>query len=177
MQNKEHRMISMGVMIAGLALVIVSGCANYVRQCGQSNRIRFEHIALAVKDPEAVVKWYCENLDMKVVRKGPPPINMRFIADAGGNMMFEFYNNPGGAVLDYNSMSTQSLHIAFIADDVQAVRDKLLAAGATIAEDTTTTPAGDQILILRDPWGLPIQFVKRSQPMLLDRRQKIELAY
>jgi catechol 2,3-dioxygenase-like lactoylglutathione lyase family enzyme len=170
MHNKEHRMTLMVVVVASFALVISSGCAESVKQCGQSNQIRFEHIALNVKDPEAVVKWYCQNLDMKVVRKGLPPVNMHFVADAGGNMMFEFYNSPGGLVLDYNSMSPQSLHIAFMVEDVLAVRDRLLAVGATIAEDTTTTPAGDQILIMRDPWGLPIQFVKRSQPMLNDRR-------
>jgi uncharacterized glyoxalase superfamily protein PhnB len=51
-------------------------------------------------------------------------------------------------------------------DDVGAIRDKLQQAGATIAVDMETTPAGDQIIILRDPWALPIQFVKRAKAML-----------
>jgi hypothetical protein len=28
------------------------------------------------------------------------------------------------------------------------------------------TPAGDHLAMLRDPWGLPIQLVHRSTPMI-----------
>jgi hypothetical protein len=42
----------------------------------------------------------------------------------------------------------------------------LIAADATIAGDVSITPAGDEIAMLRDPWGVPIQFVKRAKPML-----------
>ena len=113
-----------------------------------------------------MAEWYCENLDMKIIRKGQPPVNMHFISDAGGNMMLEIYNNPPDAVPDYRSMNPLSLHIAFMVDDVNAICKKLIAAGATIAVDVNITPAGDQIAMLRDPWGVPIQFVKRARPML-----------
>jgi len=131
-----------------------------------SKSVRFEHIALNVQDVEAVTNWYCENLGMKVVRKGPPPVNMRFLADAGDKVVFEFYHNSEAPVPDCNMIHPRSYHVAFIVDDVEAIRDKLLQAGATIAVDMETTPAGDQIIILRDPWALPIQFVKRAKAML-----------
>ena len=130
------------------------------------NRIRLEHVAINVEDPPAMVKWYCDNLGMKIVRKGPPPANMHFISDAGGNMMLELYNNPPDEVPDYPSMNPLSLHIAFMVDDVKAIMKKLIAAGATIAVDRSTTPAGDELVILRDPWGVPIQFLTRAKPML-----------
>ena len=133
---------------------------------GRTNRIRLEHVAINVEDPAAMAKWYCENLGMKIIRKGPSPANMRFISDAGGNMMLELYNNPPDAVPDYPSMDPLSLHIAFMVDDVKAICDKLVAAGATVAGDVNITPAGDEIAMLRDPWGVPIQFVKRAEPML-----------
>ena len=133
---------------------------------GRKNRIRLEHVAINVEDPAAMAKWYCENLGMKIVRKGPSPVNMRFISDAGGNMMLELYNNPPDEVPDYPSMNPLSLHIAFMVDDVKAITRKLIAAGATIAVDVNTTPAGDELVILRDPWGVPIQFLNRAEPML-----------
>ena len=133
---------------------------------GRKNRIRLEHVAINVEDPAAMAEWYCENLDMKIIRKGEPPANMRFISDAGGNMMLELYNNPPDEVPDYPSMNPLSLHIAFMVDDVKAITRKLIAAGATIAVDVNTTPAGDELVILRDPWGVPIQFLKRTEPML-----------
>ena len=103
---------------------------------------------------------------MKVVREGPPPANMRFISDSGGNMMLELYNNPPDEVPDYPSMNPLSLHIAFMVDDVKAITKKLIGAGATIAVEMNTTVAGDELIILRDPWGVPIQFLKRAKPML-----------
>lgn len=133
---------------------------------GHMNRIRLEHVAINVEDPAAMAKWYCENLGMKIIRKGPSPVNMRFISDAGANMMLELYNNPPDAVPDYPSMDPLSLHIAFMVDDVKSITRKLIAAGATVAVDMNVTPAGDELIILRDPWGVPIQFLKRAEPML-----------
>jgi catechol 2,3-dioxygenase-like lactoylglutathione lyase family enzyme len=133
--------------------------------------IRLEHVALNVTNPPAMADWYCKNLGMKIVRQGPPPINARFIADACGNMMLELYTNPPDAVPNYRSMNPLVLHVAFMVHDVQAVRDKLVAAGATVVEDVSTIPTGDQIVVLRDPWGLAIQFIKRAHPMLRNRRQ------
>ncbi len=127
---------------------------------------RPEHIAFNVKDPAAVAKWYTEHLGMKIIRKSPPPANTHFIADSAVNMMLELYNNPSVPVPDYAAMSHMSLHLAFMLDDVKAMRDSLLAAGAKLVEDVTTTPIGDQVLMMRDPWGLAIQFVKRVSPML-----------
>jgi len=130
------------------------------------NRIRLEHVAINVENPVEMAKWYCENLGMKIVRKGPPPVNMRFISDAGGNMMLELYHNPPDAVPDYASMDPLMLHIAFMVDDVKGTCRKLVAAGATVAGEVTVTDSGDELAMLRDPWGVSIQFLKRANPML-----------
>jgi len=130
------------------------------------NRIRLEHVAINVENPVEMAKWYCDNLGMKIVRKGPPPVNMHFISDAGSNIMVEIYTNPPNAVPDYRSMDPLSLHIAFMVDDVEKTRRRLVTAGATIATDITVTESGDKLVMLRDPWGIPIQFLKRAEPML-----------
>jgi len=131
-----------------------------------AGRIRLEHVAINVEDPVEMAKWYCENLGMKVIRQGPAPVNMRFISDAGGNMMLELYHNPPDAVPDYRSMDPLMLHIAFMVDDVKGTLRRLVAAGATVAGEVTVTGSGDELAMLRDPWGVPIQFVKRANPML-----------
>lgn len=131
--------------------------------------IRLEHVALNVEDPVKMAEWYCKHLQMKVVRKGPAPVNAHFICDAGANMMLEIYHNPPDAVPDYASMDPLLLHVAFMADDVKGIRETLIAVGATPVGDVSTTPGGDEIAMLRDPWGLAIQFVKRAEPMLPDK--------
>ncbi len=155
--------------IVGVAAAM-AGCttteqSHSAREDGD-NAVRLEHVALNVADPVKMAQWYVDNLGMKVLREGPPPINVRFLADRGGHMMLELYHNPADAVPNYASMDPLLLHVAFMVDDVEAIRQKLLAAGATSAGDVTTTPAGDKLSMLRDPWGLAIQFLRRADPML-----------
>ena len=156
-----------------LPLTLLAGCSEMnvgstegAENTVRKNRIRLEHVAINVEDPVSMAKWYVKNLGMKLVRKGPPPVNMHFISDAGGNMMLEIYNNPPDAVPDYTSMDPLLLHIAFMVDDVKGIREKLIAAGATAAGEITITSSGDELAMLRDPWGVAIQFVKRAKPML-----------
>jgi glyoxylase I family protein len=130
------------------------------------NQVRLEHVALNVADPVKMANWYVDNLGMRIMREGPAPVNARFLADRGGNMMLEIYHNPPDAVPDYAAMDPLLLHVAFLVDDVGAIRRRLLAAGATATGEVTTTAAGDQLTMLRDPWGLAIQFVHRADPML-----------
>ena len=156
-----------------LPLALVAGCSDMqVSSTEKANntirkdRVRLEHVAINVEDPVGMVKWYCQNLGMKLVRKGPPPINMHFISDAGGNMMLEIYHNPPDAVPDYSSMDPLLLHISFMVDNVKSIREKLITAGATPVGEITITSSGDELAMLRDPWGVAIQFVKRTKPML-----------
>jgi uncharacterized glyoxalase superfamily protein PhnB len=127
---------------------------------------RPEHMAFNVKDPPTIAQWYVDHMEMKIYRSGPPPSSTRFVGDAAGNMMFELYNNPAAPPLDYPAFSHMSMHLAFMVDNVKTTRDSLLVAGAKIVEDITTTPSGDQVLMMRDPFGLAIQFVMRVNPML-----------
>lgn len=158
----NHR-FSIIVLVTALALSMLVGCAgNKASKSG----IRLEHVAINVPDPVAMAKWYCDNLGMKLKRQGPPPTNMQFIADADGNMMLELYNNSEAKVPDYKSMNPLALHIAFHVNDVAAVRRQLVAAGATPFNEIAQTDAGDVLTILRDPWGVPIQFLTRAKPML-----------
>lgn len=170
----SHNLLILTLIIIGLT---IAGCVSVQTTETHSNppehkiphsggRIRLEHVAINVEDPVEMAKWYCDNLGMKIVRKGPPPVNMLFISDAGGNMMLEIYHNPPDAVPNYRSMNPLSLHIAFMVDDVEKTRRRLVTAGATIATDITVTDSGDKLVMLRDPWGVPIQFVKRAEPMM-----------
>ncbi|MEN6336559.1 MAG: VOC family protein [Phycisphaerales bacterium] len=162
------RRVAIGLLAGLLCLVTIGAAAKSEKdtQKSQVNRVRFEHVGLNVADPVKAAQWYVDNLGMKILRQGDAPANNRFVADAAGNMMFEFYHNPPDAVPNYPSMDPMSLHIAFLVDDVDAIRARLLAAGATAAGDVTVNPAGDRLTMLRDPWGLPIQIIRRADPML-----------
>jgi catechol 2,3-dioxygenase-like lactoylglutathione lyase family enzyme len=126
--------------------------------------MRLEHCALQVPDPVAMADWYVKHLGCAVARAGGAPNLTRFLA--AGPVLIEIYRSANAPTPDYASMHPSQLHLAFVSEDVRADRERLLAAGAKIAEDCTTTPAGDQLLMLRDPWGVGLQLVKRATPML-----------
>lgn len=128
--------------------------------------MNLEHLGLNHPDPVAAAAWYCRHLNMTVARKFGPPQNGHFLADTRGQMMLEFYRNPEVAIPDYANLAPFSFHIAFQADDVPATRARLLQAGATPEGEVNINGDGDQITIVRDPWGISLQFVQRAKPML-----------
>jgi catechol 2,3-dioxygenase-like lactoylglutathione lyase family enzyme len=92
---------------------------------------------------------------MKILRERPAPANAHFLADRDGNMMFDLYRNPPEAVPDYAAMNPLVLHTAFMVDDVEAVRGRLLAAGVTTTDFTRSRecPAGRTPRNRRPRWG------------------------
>ena len=128
--------------------------------------MKIEHTAYQVQDPVAVAGWYVQHLGLTVKRAQDERPFGQFLADDGDTVMLEFYNNPKVAVPDYRAIDPLILHIAFWTDDVEATRARLLTAGATPEGEVLRTPAGDHVAMLRDPWGLAIQFVHRAQPMI-----------
>ena len=108
--------------------------------------------------------WYVKHLGCTVARSGGAPVFTRFIS--AGPVLIEIYQGSTPAALDFPAMNPSQLHLAFVSENVKADRDRLLAAGAKIAGDYFTNPGGDELVMLRDPWGIGLQLVKRAKPML-----------
>ncbi len=127
--------------------------------------MRIEHAGFQVEDPPAVATWYCQHLGFRIARQMATRPWTTFLMETWGDGMIEIYNNPAAPVPDYRALDPLLLHLAFDVEheDILAVRDRLLAAGATIARDVVTTGAGDRLVMLRDPWGLAIQLVERKE--------------
>lgn len=127
--------------------------------------MRIEHFAINVPDPQAMADWYGSHLGFQTVRTGPPPVDMRFIADDTGKVLMEIYRRQDAPMPDYAATDMLVLHIALASDDPDADARRLVDAGATM-ESSETTPAGDRMAVVRDPWGIALQLVKRKEPML-----------
>jgi catechol 2,3-dioxygenase-like lactoylglutathione lyase family enzyme len=152
------------VLLGVLGVLFVSGCNS--GSAGPIQGIRFEHIALNVDNSVETARWYRDNMGMVILRGGDDPTSKQFVSDPGGNMMFEFYHTELAKVPDYASMHNHEIHIAFHVDDVKAACQRLIDAGARMDGEIVVTPDGDEIAIVRDPWGIPIQFVRRAEQML-----------
>ena len=128
--------------------------------------MRLEHIAFNVNDPAALAAWYVANLDMALVRSFDEPPFIHFLSDSASKSLIEVYSNPLGEVIDYAAQHAVAFHLAFAVDDMDATRERLVAAGARLDGDIDHRANGDKLAFLRDPWGYPIQLVQRVTPMI-----------
>jgi len=128
--------------------------------------MKIEHFALQVPDPITMADWYAKHLGCSIARAGGEPAHMRFLKDSSGSVMVELYRNPKVAVPDYATMDPLLIHLAFLSNRPADDRDRLVAAGARVVDDLVTTPLGDQLIMLRDPWHVALQLVHRAAPML-----------
>ncbi|MEK6236812.1 MAG: hypothetical protein N2C14_19060, partial [Planctomycetales bacterium] len=81
-------------------------------------------------------------------------------------VMIEIYRNPAVEVPDYAAASSAVLHLAFVSQNVEADRNRLIAAGASAEGEIQQAPNGDRLAMLRDPWGFAVQLAERSTPMI-----------
>ncbi len=126
--------------------------------------MRFEHFGINVPDARAMAQWLVEYCGLTVLRDlGPEGNNTHFLADDTGRVVIEIYTNPQADVPDYPNMHPLEFHFAFAVAGVEEVRDRLLAAGATLFEEVHLDD-GSHLIMLRDPWGVPLQLCQRGTP-------------
>ena len=127
--------------------------------------MKIEHFALNVKDPVTMAQWYTKNLDLEVVRKMDKAPHTHFMGDKSGAILLEIYNNPADQVPDYKNMNPLLVHLAFLSNDPESDKHRLIGAGASYVEEVNL-PDGSHLIMMRDPWGLAIQLCKRGTPMI-----------
>lgn len=121
----------------------------------------FEHFAINVKDPHAVRDWYCEHLGLQVVFEKPEPPYMMFLADSSGRVVCELYHRPDAPIMEFEAQHQLTFHIAFISEDAESDKQRLLQEGASLVEEVKLDN-GSHLVMLRDPWGIPLQLCQRS---------------
>lgn len=124
--------------------------------------MKLEHVAINVENSVEMADWYVKNCEMKVVLQVDGPPYTRFLADADEKAAIEIYSNPAAAVPDYANQHPLIYHHAFTVKDVDEVKDRLMQAGATFVEEVNLDN-GARLVMLRDPWGIPLQLVNRPQ--------------
>ena len=125
--------------------------------------MKFEHFALNVSEPARHARWYVDHLGFRIARKRDDAPFTHFLADETGRIVFELYSNPKAAIPDYPNAHPLCFHLAVVAPDAKAERARLEKAGATLFAEEPQ-PDGTQLIMLRDPWGVPLQLCQRTQP-------------
>ncbi|RPI70665.1 MAG: VOC family protein [Ignavibacteriales bacterium] len=79
--------------------------------------------------------------------------------------MLEIYANPSAKFPDHKNAHPLEFHFAFMVDDPQSFKDKLIEAGAKL-EDDLKLDDGSNLIMLRDPFGVCVQLCKRGKPFM-----------
>lgn len=127
--------------------------------------MKIEHFALNVEDPIAMAQWYTKHLGLKILRQRKVAPFTTFLTDDSGRVMIEIYKNPPDELPPYRKMNSLILHLAFVSNSPELDKNHLLEAGA-ILESEDYLDDGSHLVMMRDPWGLAIQFCKRGTNML-----------
>ena len=125
--------------------------------------MKFEHFALNVPDCRAHAQWYVQHVGFKIARARDDAPFTHFLADETGRTVVEFYSNPKSAYPDYGAAHPLSFHLAVVAADAKAERARLEKAGAKLFAEEPQ-PDGTLLIMLRDPWGVPLQLCQRTKP-------------
>lgn len=126
--------------------------------------MKFEHIAFDVTDPVALAAWYREHLGLKVVLHTAQPSEIHFLTDDVGSFCIEVYRNRAVETPDHHSRDPILFHVAFVVEDPQAEKERLLAAGATFHTEAKRPDA--HVVMLRDPWGIGLQLCRRTTALV-----------
>jgi catechol 2,3-dioxygenase-like lactoylglutathione lyase family enzyme len=123
----------------------------------------FEHIALNVTNIKDIKDWYVANLGLRVVSEQTKAPFMTFFADTSGRVILELYHRPEEEITDFKTIHPLTFHLAFVSQNAVTDKLRLLDKGASFVEEITKED-GSHLVMLRDPWGMPLQLCHRAQP-------------
>lgn len=123
--------------------------------------MKFEHVAFNVPDARAHARWLAEHLGFTIFRATDTEPYMHFLADETGRIVLELYTNTAAPIPDYRSQPPLVLHFALASTNAGADGARLEKAGASVFSDTNQSD-GTRFVMVRDPWGLPLQLCQRA---------------
>lgn len=121
----------------------------------------FEHFALNVNNVSAVVKWYVSNIELKVVSQQKELPFMTFLADSSNRVILEIYHRSDEMMTNFETQHPLTFHLAFVSENAQSDRERLEDEGASYVEEVRKAD-GSHLIMLRDPWGMPLQLCQRA---------------
>ena len=120
-------------------------------------------------DLRQLVSEFWEHCGLTILRDlGPEGNDTHFLADDTDRVVVEIYTNPKADIPDYPNMHPLEFHFAFAVEQVEADRDRLIGAGVTLFEEVHLDD-GSHLVMLRDPWGVPLQLCQRGRPFQCER--------
>lgn len=127
--------------------------------------MRILHTMLRVGDLDRSIKFYCDVLDMQLLRRKDYPegeFTLAFVGygDEAANSVIELTHNWGTSSYDLGNAYG---HIALEVDDVAGACEKIRAAGGKIVREAGPMKHGTRMLaFVEDPDGYKIELLEKQ---------------
>jgi lactoylglutathione lyase len=143
----------------------VTDVAEATNPATDTDKFRFLHTMIRVRDLDKSLKFYRDLLGMKVLRQRDYPTGKFTLAFVGygeesGNTVIELTHNWGQA--EPYDLGTAFGHLAIGVPDVYKTCDRLAAAGVKIPRPAGPMAHGGSVIaFIEDPDGYRIELVER----------------
>lgn len=126
------------------------------------------HVGISVSNMETSLKWYEKNLGFKLIKDDGfvPPLGAKicFIGKDGFELELFEYKEPKPIPEDRKTPNTDlqtigTKHVAFLTDDMKALKEGFLENGVDIAHEVTM--GAEAVMFVRDPDGVLIEFIQK----------------
>jgi methylmalonyl-CoA epimerase len=125
--------------------------------------IRFDHVAVTVKDIERSIGFYRDLLGFEVVGQlllRDDTFKIVYLRSGGACIeLFEFRDNDAQTAVGVPDQVGGFKHVALQTDDVDAVAAKLKAAGTVFTVEPKDAAGGVRLAFFRDPDGNLLELV------------------
>jgi lactoylglutathione lyase len=127
--------------------------------------MRLLHTMLRVKDLEASLRFYTEQLGMRLLRRNDYPagkFTLAFVGygDESAHSVLELTHNWGR---DDYALGDAFGHVAIGVDDIRAVCERLRANGVKITREPGPMKHGSTVIaFVEDPNGYKIELIERQ---------------
>nr|WP_274636200.1 VOC family protein [Microbacterium bovistercoris] len=133
-----------------------------------------DHVGLSVADLDAQAEWYSRALGLEQLEPGGiPAVGLRvvFLVDPDRRWALELLNRPGSQHPARSTSAPEHVltqgygHICLRVDDVDAMYERLIAAGAAPIQPPGDSPvSGVRMAFVADPEGNFIEMLDRPGP-------------
>lgn len=122
--------------------------------------IQFLHTKLRVRDLDAAIAFYTGvfGYTVRARREGPEASEIAFLVLPGSDSELQLAHGPAGG--DY-AVPPRLVHLAFKVDDIDAVRLRAEALGASLRTGPYSLPSGSVVAFLLDPDGYDLELVQK----------------
>lgn len=122
--------------------------------------IHYLHTKLQVSDLDVAIRFYqiAFGYAVRSRRPGPHDSEIAFMVLPGEAAEIQLCQYPGSEDV---VVPERLMHLAFRVDDLDAVLEGALRAGASLDAAPYTLPSGSRVAFLRDPQGYAIELVQK----------------